>query len=99
MTETYTGGPDKPTILKDPSEVLDYTFDWSAYLADITDTILSVQFEPVGVVVDSSSNTTTSATAWVSGGVAGSTSVVTCSITTAEGRTAVRSIYLKIKDR
>ena len=99
MTETYTGGPDKPTIVKDPSEVLDYTFDWSAYLADITDTIVTVVFEPVGVVVDSSSNTTSSATAWVSGGVAGVAAQLTCVITTAEGRTAVRSIYLKIKDR
>jgi hypothetical protein len=99
MTETYTGGPDKPTIVKDPAEVLDYTFDWSAYLADITDTIASVVFDPVGVVVDSFSNTTTSATAWVSGGTNGTTAYVTCAITTAEGRTAVRSIYLKIKDR
>jgi len=99
MTETYTGGPDKPTIVKDPEEVLDYTFDWSAYLADITDTIVTVVFEPVGVVVDSSSNTTTSATAWVSGGVVGNTATVACVITTADGRTAVRSIYLKIKDR
>jgi len=99
MTETYTGGPDKPTIVKDPAEVLDYTFDWSAYLADITDTITSVAFEVVGAVIDSSSHTTTSATAWVSGGVAGSTATVTCAIETAEGRKAVRSIYLKIKDR
>ena len=99
MTETYTGGPDKPTIVKDPEEVLDYTFDWSAYLADIEDAIVSVEFEPVGVVLDSFSNTTTAATAWVSGGVNGITGYVTCAITTAEGRKAVRSIYLKIKDR
>lgn len=99
MTETYTGGPDKPTIVKDPEEVLDYTFDWSAYLADIEDTIVSVEFEPVGVVLDSFSNTTTAATAWVSGGTNGTTGYVTCAITTVDGRTAVRSIYLKIKDR
>lgn len=99
MTETYTGGPDKPTIVKDPEEVLDYTFDWSAYLADIEDTIVSVEFEPVGVVVDSFSNTPTSATAWISGGLVGVTAPVSCAITTVDGRTAVRSIYLKIKDR
>ena len=99
MTETYTGGPDKPTIVKDPAEVLDYTFDWSAYLAEISDTIASVVFEPVGVEMGVSSHTATAATVWISGGTNGTTAYVTCAITTAEGRTAVRSIYLKIKDR
>lgn len=99
MTETYTGGPDKPTIVKAPDEVLDYTLDWSAYLLDIEDAIVSASFSAVGALVDSFSNTTTAATAWVSGGTAGDTATITCTITTGAGRVAVRSIYLKIRSR
>jgi len=99
VIETYTGGPAKPTILKDPNAVLDYSFDWTAYLAAISDTIESVEFVlDDGLVQVDFSHTTTMAVVWVSGGAAG-TSRVTCRITTAGGRVDDRSVFLKIVER
>lgn len=101
-TETYTGGPAKPTIEKDPDATLDYLFDWTQYLAPITDTITDAEFivdtplvldrqelDPDGKI----------AVAWISGGTVGETHRVTCRITTAEGRIDDRSIFLKIKEK
>ena len=85
MTETYTiDANGKATIIKDPDENLDYSFNWSDCLSPTSDTV---------------SNTTTLATAFVFGGVSGSTATLSCSITTAQGRVAQRSVYLKIKER
>lgn len=87
---------------KDPDAVLDYTWDFAAWLDAISDTIASVDFiestvNPVTVV--SSSNTTTQATAFVGGGslAAEEDAFVTCRITTAGGRIQDRTLYLKIK--
>ena len=100
MTETYViDSCGKATIIKDPDETLDYPFDWAEYLAPISDVIDSASFEVVGLTLDSQSNTTTTATAIVSGGVAGVTGVLTSTITTAQGRIVQRSIYIKIRER
>lgn len=97
ITDSITG---KSTIQKDPAATLDYTFDWSDYLALIADTIASVTFTVAGgVALTTQSNTTTAATAWISGGVTGVPASVACRITTSSGRTDERTIYLKIKDR
>lgn len=85
---------------KDPNATLDYTFDWSLYLTPLADTISSVTWELTsGITKVSQSNSTTSATAFVSGGVSGNTETLTCRIVTAGGRTDDRSIFLKIIDR
>lgn len=85
---------------KDPNATLDYSFDWTAYLLPITDTIASVSFiTSAGITVVSQSNTTTVATAFVSGGVLGETETLTCRIVTAGGRTDDRTIDLKIVTR
>ena len=100
MTETYTiDANGKATIIKDPDENLDYSFNWSDYLSPTSDTIESVVFAAVGATLGDVSNTTTLATAFVSGGVSGSTATLSCAITTAQGRVAQRSVYLKIKER
>lgn len=100
MTETYTiDATGKATIIKDPDENLDYSFNWADYLSPTSDTIESVVFAAVGATLGTVSNTTTLATAFVSGGVSGSTATLSCSITTAQGRIAQRSVYLKIKER
>lgn len=102
MTDTYvvdtvTG---KATILKDPQAVLDYIFDWSAWLADITDTISSHAMTlETGITLDSSAVVSDTVVAWVSGGTAGVTYRVTCQITTTGGRTDERSIFIKVKER
>jgi hypothetical protein len=100
VTETYIiDAQGRAVITKDPDEVLDYTFDWAAYLLPTTDTIVSASFLSSGVVVDSTANTGTDATAFVSGGTVGISASVTCTINTAQGRIVQRSIFLKIKER
>lgn len=88
------------TFKKDPDAVLDYTFDWTAYLLPMLDTIATATWLPeTPLVVVSQSNTTNTATVFVSGGVEDTTLVLTCRITTAGGRTDDRSISLSITPR
>ena len=85
---------------KDPNATLDYTFDWTAYLMPLADTIASVSWVlPVGLTNVSQSNTSMTATVFVSGGTLGESLQLTCRITTAGGRTDDRSITLKIVER
>jgi hypothetical protein len=100
MTETYTiDANGKASIIKDPSENLDYSFDWTSWLSEPADTIATAVFAVTGATLGTTSNTTTLATAFVSGGEINTTATLTCTITTAQGRIAQRSVYLKIKDR
>lgn len=100
MVDTYTGGPAKPTIDKDPDAVLDYSFDFAPWLTPLSDTIASADFiletplEEDRRVVE-----TLTAVVWLKGGVPGSTHRATCRITTTAGRVDDRSIFLKIKQR
>lgn len=85
---------------KDPNATLDYTFDWSAWLTPIADTIASVVWVLTsGITKVSESHTTTTATAFVSGGVLDATEELTCRITTAGGRVDDRTIFLDITNR
>jgi hypothetical protein len=86
---------------KDPAELLDYSWDWTAWLAEVGDTISQATVVPteglavVGApVVDGAV-----VTQRVSGGALGSLCTVVCQITTASGLIAERSIYLTIADR
>ena len=88
------------TYKKDPNATLDYTVDWSLWLTPLLDTIVTVTWLPeTGLTVVSSSNTATTATAFVSGGTLETLPLLTCRITTAGGRTDDRSIILKIVNR
>jgi hypothetical protein len=90
MTNTFT---------KDPDAVLDYQWDWSEWLAT-GETIASVVITPdTGITLDSQSNTTTTVTAWLSGGTVDEGYRVVCEITTNAGRTDDRSIYLICRER
>lgn len=85
---------------KDQDSVLDYSFDWTAWLFDINDTIASVSWAPdTGLTVSSSSHTDATATAFVSGGAVGDVLKLTCRIVTTGGRTDDRTITLKIVNR
>jgi len=102
--ETFVLTNGKPTITKDPDATLDYTENWTDWLATAdspADTISSatVTTTSLSVSVDSISNNTTHVTAWVSGGIPGETATLTFQITTAGGRIDQRTLYLKIKDR
>jgi hypothetical protein len=83
-------------IKKDASAVLDYTWDWSDWLGD--DTISSSTVVGTGCTIDSSTDTTTTVTGWISGGTTVSPSA-TCHITTAGGRQEDRTIIFEMTDR
>lgn len=83
---------------KDPDAVLDYTIDWGPWLGD--DTITSVSWvADADITVDSETNTTTTATVWLSGGTVGARHELTCSIVTAAGREDDRTIAIIIRER
>jgi hypothetical protein len=80
-----------------PDAVLDYTMDWSEWLDG--DTIASsIWTAESGITINSSSNTTTVATVWLSGGTAGESYRVTNQITTAAARTDDRSLFITVKN-
>ena len=108
MNDTYYIDPKTQvlTIDKDPDELLDYPFDWTEFLDEVSDTIATagpgivpVLFTVTGATLDSQQNSAKVATAWVKGGTAGTTAKVSCRITTTGGRIAERSINLKIRER
>ena len=103
-TETFEiAAGNKPTILKDPNAVLDYTLDWSEWLEPLTDTIASVSVAVSGVTLDHTTNNGTSVTIWISGGTVGTRGEARVRITTvgtgARPRTDDRTVYFKIKER
>jgi hypothetical protein len=87
------------TFTKDPDATLDYRVDWSAWMGD-DDEIVTVEWlVPEALTVESDTNTETTATVWVSGGLAGTRLRVTCRITTTVGRIDDRTITLVIRDK
>lgn len=92
MRETDTG-------ILDPDAVLDWCWDWSAWLAD-GDTITSHHLIGDGITIGEHTHTASTVTAWLSDPDPGKTWVsVTCRITTAQGRTDDRTLRLRITDR
>jgi hypothetical protein len=86
-------------VWKDPQAVLEYGFDWSEWLVG-ADTISAATWTvPAGLTKASESNTTTTSTVWLSGGVRGNTYAVSCHITTAGGRQDDRSIQIYCEER
>lgn len=83
---------------KDPDAVLDYEFDWSAWLG--ADTIAThTVTAPAGLTVDSTEATTTTVTMWLSGGTDGASYAVTCHIVTAAGREDDRTATITMQSR
>lgn len=66
---------------KDPDEVVDYLFDWSASMQS-GEAIASKTVTASGVTLDSSTIAGETVQVWLSGGTAGSTARVTCRIVT-----------------
>lgn len=88
-----------PDFLKDPDDVLDYSFDWSDWLT--TNELISsfVAIATPGITIDSTSNTATVTTTWLSGGVAGSPYTITHRIVTNQNRTVDRSMTIRVTSR
>jgi len=86
------------TFYKDPQAVLDYTIDWADWLeTDLIST--STWTVPSGLTEGTHTNTTTTTTAWISGGTEGVVYEITNHIVTAAGREDDRSFNVKIQDK
>ena len=91
---------------KQPSEVKDYPIDYSPWLAEISDTILSITTSvscttlPANstLSVSSSSFTLTAVKVWLSGGTDKSIYKVTINVTTSGGRIDQSEFIMKIKE-
>ena len=83
---------------KDPNAKLDYTVDGARWLG--TDTIqTSTWTVPTGLTNESTSNSGTTATIWLSGGAVGQRYKVTNHIVTVAGRQDDRSFEVTIAQR
>lgn len=88
----------QPDFVKDPNSVEDFEFNWVAELNG--DTISTSSFIlPDGMTQVSASNTTTTATVFVSGGTNGQLYRITNRVVTAGGRTYDRTYRVLIMDR
>lgn len=87
------------SYIKDPNAVLDYQWDWSAWLPDDDAIASATVTAEAGLTVNSSSSVNATVTAWLSGGTAGSDYNVTCRIVTADGRTDDRTIRIIVQDQ
>lgn len=85
--------------VKDPDATLDYVWNWADWLGADTITGTPTFTVPSGLTKTAQSNTTTTATAWISGGTAGTTYDVACKIVTAGGRTDERTIKITVRNR
>lgn len=89
------------SYIKDPAALLDYSWDWSAWLDEVADTISSATVTvPAGLTAAGAPVVSGSAvTQRVSGGTVDDAYTLVCQITTVGGLIDERSIYLTIADR
>jgi len=84
--------------VKDPQATLDYQFNWSAWLT--SDTISAVTWTvPAGITQTAATNTTTTATIWLSAGTVGTRYTIVCRITTTAGRIDERSLIVSVQQK
>lgn len=85
------------TFSKAAAAKLDYSISWADWLpaGDTIDTAVWTADE--GVTLSDDSVTGSVATVWIEGGTAGSGYLVTCTVTTDDGRIDERSIALTVK--
>lgn len=89
------------SFIKDPAALLGYTWDWSAWLAEVADTISSATVTvPVGLTaVGAPAVSGGFVTQRVSGGVVDTAYTLVCQITTVGGLIDERSINLTVSNR
>lgn len=86
--------------IHDPQSLLDYTIDWTEWLATSTDTIqVSLWLLSTSLTNNNNSHDNTTATVWISGGTAGEVYDATNQILTVQGRQDRRSIQLTCVSR
>ena len=93
--------PDQFT--KDPQALLDYTWDWGPWLADVDDTIDTATVTmPPGLTAEGAADVNAAATAVtqrIAGGELEKRYTAVCQITTVGGLIDERSIYFMIDNR
>lgn len=83
---------------KDPDAVLDYSIDWSRWLAG--DSIISSTWVvPHGLTQVTNLFSPITITVWISGGTVGQSYLVVGQVTTAGGRTDERTIQIDVEER
>ena len=90
------------TFTKDPNAVLDYAWDWSAWLAAAETISTFTITAATGLTVAGSPAPAQVAgvvTAWLTGGTVGIVYDVTCHIVTNQGRTDDRTIRVHVAQR
>jgi hypothetical protein len=86
----------------DPDAVLDFAFDWSSWLGAGEHITAHTITAPAGLTVQSHSETGGIVTVWLTGGVVPAVArlyLVTCHVTTNEGRQDDRSIRVDVRNR
>lgn len=84
---------------KDPQAKLDYSIDWGTlgWLVG-GDTLSSASWTvPSGLTKVSETNSTTSATVWLSGGTDGTDYDITCHVVTVAGREDDRTLRIQVR--
>ena len=88
-----------PVFTKDPDSTVDFTFNWGDWLTD-GDSIADVTItHGLGITLESFTSTSTAVTVWLSGGVVNEVNQVTCSITSAGGRSDDRTMKILIAEK
>jgi hypothetical protein len=86
----------------DPQDKKDYTVNWASRLADAETITTSTWTVPTGItqpVGSPATNTTTTATIWLTGGTAGVHYKVTNHVVTSQGREYDWSIVVQVKNQ
>ena len=102
IVETFSFvGPKVPSIRKAPGvgAILDYTFNWTAWLATTGDSIASAVVTLDGVDLVSQTDSWPRVHIKISGGVVNTIASASCKITTTQGRTDTRTMYFLIRVR
>lgn len=86
-------------FIKDPNAVLDYEIDWSSWLRDGDTITASEWIVDDGLDEVGTTFTDTSALVWLSGGTVRTKYRATNRVTTADGRTDDRSIWVVVNEK
>lgn len=82
----------------DPGEDLNYTFNWASVLGTATISTSAWAIRPTGPTLHGGSNTTTTATIYVSGCSNGVVYQLINTITTSSGSTEQKTVALRCED-
>lgn len=94
----YLDAKGRTAINHDPGATLDYTFDWTEFLASSGDAVAGASATCSGAtVVGSPVVSGQKVTVWVSGGTAGTTATLTVTITTDSSPARIEPVSVQLK--